>query len=63
MHGFALNVATNLAHFKNIIPCGIKDADKDVTSMEQEIGEAVDIEGVKIKLRNQFAQLFDLEYI
>ena len=35
MHGFALNVNTNMDYFKNIIPCGIKN--KGVTSIEKEL--------------------------
>jgi len=41
MHGLALNVNPDLDYFKNIIPCGITD--KAVTSMEQELGEKVDL--------------------
>ena len=59
MHGFAFNVNTNLAHFKNIIPCGIDD--KAVTSMEAELGEKVDIETVKLKLIQHLAELFNME--
>ena len=59
MHGFAFNVNTNLAHFKNIIPCGIDD--KAVTSMEAELGEKVDIETVKLKLIAHLAALFNME--
>lgn len=59
MHGFAFNVNTNLAHFKNIIPCGIDD--KAVTSMEAELGEKVDIETVKLKLIAYLATLFNME--
>lgn len=59
MHGFAFNVNTNLAHFKNIIPCGIDD--KAVTSMEAELGEKVAIESVKLKLIAHLAKLFNME--
>jgi lipoyl(octanoyl) transferase len=59
MHGFAFNVNTNLAHFKNIIPCGIDD--KAVTSMEAELGEKVNIEAVKLKLIQHLAELFNME--
>jgi len=59
MHGFAFNVNTNLAHFKNIVPCGIDD--KAVTSMEAELGEKVNIEAVKSKLIQHLAELFNME--
>lgn len=59
MHGFAFNVNTDLNYFKNIIPCGIDD--KDVTSMERELGYRVDIEEVKLKLRQHISVLFEME--
>lgn len=59
MHGFALNVNTELPYFKNIIPCGIDD--KDVTSLERELGRKVDMEEVKEVLKNTIAQLFDMQ--
>ncbi len=62
MHGFALNVKTNLGHFKNIVPCGINESDKDVTSMEQELGCEIEIEDVKMKLKAHFADLFEFTY-
>ncbi|RMF00490.1 MAG: lipoyl(octanoyl) transferase LipB [Bacteroidetes bacterium] len=62
LHGFAFNINTNLAHFRHIVPCGIKDANKDVTSMAQELGAAVDIEAVKAKLKAHFAELFGYHY-
>ncbi len=62
LHGFAFNVKPDLQYFKNIIPCGINDADKDVTSLEAELGYAVDIEEVKQKVKKHFSVLFDFEY-
>jgi len=57
MHGFALNVNNDLAHFNHIIPCGISD--KGVTSMEKELGHKVDMEKVKHSIKRHFLQLFD----
>lgn len=59
MHGFAFNVNADLNYFGNIIPCGIDD--KDVTSMERELGHKVDIEEVKNKLKNYIADLMQME--
>jgi len=61
MHGFALNVNTDLGYFKNIVPCGIDD--KDVTSMSRELGYTLDIEEVKLKLKNHIAALFHMELV
>ncbi len=61
MHGFAFNVNADLAYFRNIIPCGIDD--KDVTSMERELGRKLDMEEVKGKLKNHIADLFHMELI
>lgn len=58
MHGFAFNVNADLAYFKNIVPCGIDD--KDVTSMQRELGRVLDMEEVKEKLKNHIAQLFEM---
>ncbi len=58
MHGFAFNVNTDLTYFKHIVPCGIDD--KDVTSMQRELGRALDMEEVKIKLKLHIAQLFEM---
>ena len=44
MHGFALNVCPDLDAFKQIVPCGIADA--DVTSMERELGRLITIDEV-----------------
>lgn len=57
MHGWALNVNTDLSFFNHIVPCGISD--KAVTSMEKELGHSVDIETVKNRLKHHFAELFE----
>ena len=62
MHGFALNVNSNLAHFNHIVPCGIAAEDKSVTSMEQELEKTIDMEEVKATIKKQFAILFEFEY-
>lgn len=49
MHGFALNVNTNLDYFSYINPCGFET--KGVTSMERELGKALDFEQVKLELK------------
>lgn len=61
MHGFAFNVNADLSYFGNIIPCGIDD--KDVTSMERELGRKLDMEEVKNKLKTHIANLFQMELI
>ncbi len=60
MHGFALNVNTDLGYFDHMIPCGIKG--KAVTSLNVELGKAmVDMEEVKMKLLKNFLFLFEAE--
>jgi len=44
MHGFALNVNPDLSAFKQIVPCGIQDA--DVTSLEIELGRKITIDEI-----------------
>jgi lipoyl(octanoyl) transferase len=61
MHGFALNVNTNLKYFDYIVPCGITD--KSVTSMQKELGRVVDEQEVKNILIEQFEQVFETEII
>lgn len=56
MHGFALNVNTDLSWFGNIIPCGI--ADKQVTSLEKELGRHIDPEEVKTRWKRRFEEVF-----
>ncbi|WP_456377543.1 lipoyl(octanoyl) transferase LipB [Lutibacter sp.] len=60
MHGFALNVTTNLGYFDNIIPCGIKG--KAVTSMELELNRKIPLKEVKEKILKHFSNLFEVEF-
>ncbi len=61
MHGFAFNVNTELDYFNHIIPCGITE--KSVTSMQKELGKKVDIEEVKVELKNNIARLFEMNLV
>lgn len=61
MHGFAFNVNTDLKYFNNIIPCGISD--KEVTSMQKELGQEINIEEVKLILKENIAQLFGMHLV
>lgn len=61
MHGFALNVNTDLHYFKNIIPCGIQD--KAVTSIQQELGFPVSMDRVSDLLRRHLADLFEMKLV
>lgn len=58
MHGFALNVNTDLNYFRYIHPCGF--VDKGVTSIAREAGRAVDMQGVENGLKRQFASVFGM---
>ena len=61
MHGFAFNVNTDLSLFNGIIPCGIKD--KDVTSLNYELGKHINIAEVKSILLNEFKKIFDYDSV
>ena len=56
MHGFALNVNTDLSFFELIIPCGIQN--KQVTSMAKELGRSVPLPEVEERLKHHFGEVF-----
>ena len=57
MHGFALNVNTDMDYYRFIHPCGI--IDKGVTSMARELGKTVSMEEVKKGVLAAFLEIFD----
>ena len=59
MHGFALNVNTDLTYFDNIVPCGISD--KGVTSLQEILNQKIAPKTVKEKLYENIARLFNAE--
>ncbi len=58
MHGFALNVNTDLSYFNHIVPCGITN--KDVTSLQELLGRKIDLSEVKEHLVTHFEDVFDV---
>jgi lipoyl(octanoyl) transferase len=60
MHGFALNVNTDLSYFNHIIPCGI--VNKQVTSMEKELDYKPDMQEVKEKVKRNFEEIFGVTF-
>jgi lipoyl(octanoyl) transferase len=61
IHGFALNVNTDLRYFDYIVPCGISD--KSVTSLKQELGYEVDEQEVRNLLREEFGKVFESDIV
>lgn len=61
MHGFAFNVNTNLEYFNYINPCGYTD--KGVTSIARELGRPLEMNEVKIVLKDCLASQFNLKYV
>ena len=59
MHGFAMNVNTDLRYFSHINPCGF--ADKGVTSLEKELGHKVDMEQVKAQIVKHLSEKLKIE--
>lgn len=61
MHGFAFNVNTDLEYFNYIVPCGIPD--KQVTSLQKELGREMDMKEVEEKLKKNLSSVFQMELL
>jgi lipoyl(octanoyl) transferase len=55
MHGFALNVNTDMRYFSYINPCGLTFG---VTSIQQELGKEISMDEVKTIIRGKFNQIY-----
>lgn len=62
MHGFAFNINTDLSYFDKIIPCGIEDENKTVTSLAKETGTYVPIEKAGNQLATIFSEIFEFDF-
>ena len=63
LHGWAFNVNNDLSYFNYIVPCGIVDADKTVTSLARELGREMDMAEVKKHIVRHFGEVFEAEII
>lgn len=61
MHGIGFNINTDMSYFNHIVPCGI--ANKQVTSLSQELGKQVDFDELRNKLKLNLANVFDFDYV
>jgi lipoyl(octanoyl) transferase len=61
MHGWALNVNTDMSYFDLIVPCGITG--KAVTSLQKETGKTIDMQEVYLKLQHHFQEVFMVTYL
>lgn len=63
MHGLAFNIDTQLNHFDNIIPCGIRDDDKSVTSLGKLLGREIGVDEVIADMKTAFQEVFNFQFI
>ncbi len=63
LHGIAFNIHTDLTPFNFIVPCGIQDPEKGVTSLHLETDVPIQMNEIKSKVQYYFASEFDCQYI
>ncbi len=63
MHGFALNINTNLDYFNSIIPCGIQEQLKSVTSLSNELNKVQSMNSLRTLIEEEICQTFNLTVI
>jgi len=63
MHGFGFNINTDLSHFNHIVPCGIQEDDKRVTSLAKLAGQAIDIDILQSVLKSKMSEVFSLDIL
>lgn len=63
MHGFAFNIRPNLTHFRNIVPCGIDEDDRAVTSLSVEVGRPIELSEVKPIVKKHFREIFGFDWL
>lgn len=61
MHGLAFNINTDLNYFKNIVPCGIQEDNKEVTSLSAELGRSLDMKEVQQMILSHFLSVFQIQ--
>lgn len=60
-HGFAFNINNSLEYYNYFVPCGIAEADRTVTTLQNELNMTIDIEEVKEKILLHFSMIFSTE--
>jgi len=63
MHGLAFNINTDINYFNHIVPCGINDQDKEVTSLENELKNTQEFEKVSKEVLYAFQQVFNFDLL